>query len=77
MRMLTLNFPESPRQARSLFSVLDEDSETPASPGLAVGALLLKPGLPPTDSFAELHAALAWELVFSRTETLCIYFFNT
>lgn len=56
-----LNFPETPRQARSFFSTLDEDSKTPPSPGDTAGALLLKSGLPSMNSFAELHAALAWE----------------
>lgn len=74
MRMLMLNFPESPRQARLLFSVLDENFKSPTSPGHKARTLLLKSGLPLMNSFAELHAALAWELVFSQTETLCIYF---
>lgn len=64
MQMLTLNFPETPRQARSLFSTLDEDSKTPPSPGHTAGALLLKSGLPSMNSFAELQVALAWEQKF-------------
>lgn len=63
MQMLT--FPESPRQARSFFSVLDEDSRTPTSPGHTAGALLPKSGLPLMNIFAELHAVPAWELMFS------------
>lgn len=69
-----MNFPESPRQAQSLFGVHDEDSKTPPSPGHTVAALPLKSGLPLTNSFANLHAALAWELVFGLAKTLCIYF---
>lgn len=72
--MLMLNFPESPGQAPSLFSVLDEDSRTPASPGHTAGALLPKSGLPLMNISAELHAAPAWELVFSWRERLCICF---
>lgn len=69
-----VNFPESPRQAQSLFSILNEDSRIPPSPGYTAGALPLKLGLSLMNSFAELDTALAWELVFSPTETLCVYF---
>lgn len=71
-QLLMVNFPESLRQAWSLFSILNEDSRTPPSPGHTAGALLLKSGLSLTNSFAELDTALAWELVFSPTETLCV-----
>lgn len=74
MWILMPNFPESHRQAQSLFNVLDKDSKTPPSPRHTVGALLLKWGLSLKNSFDKLAMALAWELVCSQTETFCIYF---